>query len=216
MDNVNFSELITLLRKREMLTQKQLSAILGVTTSAVSKWENGKNFPDSATVARICEYFKITPNELFNPAETIKQLQNGTFERTVETVPEAEPAKKKWYHKKLLLPVLGLLLLMAIVITVCIVKHTNKSEAPNCSLYSVRVCIDDVHKDTVYEMAYLCSDILNYDAKDPFIQAIYTGWLSDPNVSQDIDTLKISFYNDEVAASEWLDPYCSIYLYREE
>lgn len=216
MDNVNFSELITLLRKREMLTQKQLSAILGVTTSAVSKWENGKNFPDSATVARICEYFKITPNELFNPAETIKQLQNGTFERTVETVPEAEPAKKKWYHKKLLLPVLGLLLLMAIVITVCIVKHTNKSEAPNCSLYSVRVCIDDVHKDTVYEMAYLYTGAFDYRSDDPFVQIIYKGWLSDPNAPQDIDTLKISFYNDEVAAKEWQTPFSSIYLYRED
>lgn len=210
MDNANFGKLISILRKRKGITQQQLADELGVTTSAVSKWENGKNLPDTPVVTRICDFFDLTLDELFNPAETIERLQNETMEKKMEVI------KKKWYQKKFLLPLLCVLLIVGVVITVIIVNKDSDAETQDCSLYSVRTCTDDVPNDTVYEMAYICPDMFDYVAKDPFIQAIFSGWLADPNVPQDINTLKISFFNDEASASEWLNPYCSIYLLRKE
>ena len=224
MDNANFGKLISELRKRKDMTQHELAVVLGVTTSAVSKWENGKNMPDAAMSKTLCKCFNITLDELFNPAETIERLQNGTLEATsktpettiTEASPELESTQKKWYQKKFLLPLLCVLLIVGVVITLIIVNKDSDSETQDCSLYGVRTCTDDVPNDTVYEMAYICPDMFDYDAKDPFIQAIFSGWLADPNVPQDINTLKISFFSDEASASEWLNPYCSIYLLRKE
>lgn len=224
MDNANFGKLMSTLRKRKGMTQQQLADELGVTTSAVSKWENGKNLPDTPVVTRICEFFDLTLDELFNPTETIERLQNGTLEAAPETpettiteaAPEPEPTQKKWYQKKFLLPILGILIILGVVITLVIVNKDSDSETQNCSLYGIRTCIDTERNVPVYEMVYLYSGAFDYYTDSPFVQVICKDWLSDPNVPQDIDTLKISFYNDEYAAAEWQDPFSSIYFYRED
>ena len=41
-----FGKLLVILRKKNGLSQKELAERLSVSTSAVSKWENGKNLPD--------------------------------------------------------------------------------------------------------------------------------------------------------------------------
>ena len=42
-------------RKKSSLTQEQLAEKLGVTTQAVSKWENGHNLPDIENLMQIAE-----------------------------------------------------------------------------------------------------------------------------------------------------------------
>lgn len=223
MDNANFGKLISILRNRKGITQRKLADELGVTTSAVSKWENGKNMPDAAMSTKLCTCFNITLDELFNPAETIERLQNGTLEATPKTPettiseadPEPEPIQKKWYQKKILIPLLGILIILGVVIALIIINK-DSDEVQNCSLYSVRTCIDKDRNAPVYEMAYLYSGAFDYYSETPFVQTICKCWLSDPNAPQDIDTLKISFYNDEYAAAEWQAPFSSIYFYRED
>lgn len=45
---------ISTCRKEKNLTQKQLGEELGVTDRAVSKWENGKSFPDISLIEPLC------------------------------------------------------------------------------------------------------------------------------------------------------------------
>ena len=48
------------------LTQKEFADKYHVTYQAVSKWENGKNMPDSSLIKQISEDFNISLEELYN------------------------------------------------------------------------------------------------------------------------------------------------------
>ena len=53
-------------RKEHNWTQKELGEKLGVTDKAVSKWENGRSFPDITLLESLCETFDITVSELLS------------------------------------------------------------------------------------------------------------------------------------------------------
>ena len=54
---------ISTCRKGKNLTQKQLGEELGVTDRAVSKWENGKSFPDISLIEPLCQILGISVSE---------------------------------------------------------------------------------------------------------------------------------------------------------
>ena len=54
---------ISTCRKEKNLTQKQLGEELGVTDRAVSKWENGKSFPDISLIEPLCQILDISVSE---------------------------------------------------------------------------------------------------------------------------------------------------------
>jgi len=51
-------------RKKKGLSQEQLADILGVSSQAVSKWENDISCPDISLLPQIADYFNITIDEL--------------------------------------------------------------------------------------------------------------------------------------------------------
>ena len=53
-------------RKEHNWTQKELGEKLGVTDKAVSKWENGRSFPDITLLESLCETFDISVSELLS------------------------------------------------------------------------------------------------------------------------------------------------------
>ena len=55
---------IAALRKEKGLTQKELAAQLSVTDKAVSKWEQGKNFPDLTTLEPLAAALGTSPAAL--------------------------------------------------------------------------------------------------------------------------------------------------------
>lgn len=57
---------IKMLRKNKSMTQEQLAEVLGVSSQAVSKWENGISVPDIELLPILARYFGITMDELFN------------------------------------------------------------------------------------------------------------------------------------------------------
>lgn len=57
--NNNFSSFIAELRKEQGLTQKELADRVGVSDKAVSRWENGKNYPDIEIMQSLGEIFKV-------------------------------------------------------------------------------------------------------------------------------------------------------------
>ena len=66
MDQEKFSNLIKKIRKDNNLTQKEFADKYNVTYQAVSKWENGKNMPDSLLIKKICDDFNLKIEDLFN------------------------------------------------------------------------------------------------------------------------------------------------------
>lgn len=67
-------------RKAKGITQDQLAEHMGVTSQAVSKWENDLSCPDITLLPRLADYFGIT----------IDKLLRGDESHTVQVVPEGE------------------------------------------------------------------------------------------------------------------------------
>lgn len=57
---------IRVLRQRKGLTQEQVSACLGVSYQAVSKWETGANTPDISLLPALANLFNVTIDTLFS------------------------------------------------------------------------------------------------------------------------------------------------------
>ena len=64
MDALYTGKVIAECRKELGLTQKELADKLGVTDKAVSRWENGMNFPDIALMDSIAQTLGISVVEL--------------------------------------------------------------------------------------------------------------------------------------------------------
>ena len=64
MDLKQTGEFIAKCRKEKGLTQEKLAEKLFVSEKAVSKWECGKGFPDTALIVPLCEILGVTANEL--------------------------------------------------------------------------------------------------------------------------------------------------------
>lgn len=63
-DKNSFAESLVKLRKEKGMTQKDLSEKLNVSDKAISRWENGKNYPDIETLQQLAELLDVTINDL--------------------------------------------------------------------------------------------------------------------------------------------------------
>lgn len=61
---MNLGKTILELRKQKNVKQEELAAELGVTATAVSKWENGYTLPDVLMLCALADYFQVTTDEL--------------------------------------------------------------------------------------------------------------------------------------------------------
>lgn len=93
MDKKEFGHALRRLRKAHHITQQELAEKLYVTTSAISKWENGQNYPDIETVCRIANLFGVSVEELMDtnqktdpadiPADSKSQVAANPYRRKV-------------------------------------------------------------------------------------------------------------------------------------
>lgn len=82
MDNIKAGNLIKEKRNEKGMTQKELAEKLNVSTSAVSKWENGKGFPDISILEPLASALDISI------AEIIKGEQNNISENENDVAKE--------------------------------------------------------------------------------------------------------------------------------
>ena len=64
-----FGKRIETLRKNRGLTQEELATRLGITSQAVSKWENDASYPDITLLPTICTILGTNLNDLFGKVE---------------------------------------------------------------------------------------------------------------------------------------------------
>ncbi len=62
--NETIGNRIQKIRKEKGMTQEDLAAKLGVSSQAVSKWENDASYPDIALLPQLCRILGITTDEL--------------------------------------------------------------------------------------------------------------------------------------------------------
>ena len=72
------------LRKNSGMTQEQLAEMLGVSSQAVSKWENEVTMPDIMLLPVIAGCFDITVDELFGGKKTKERCQAVDYDESPE------------------------------------------------------------------------------------------------------------------------------------
>ena len=71
-------------RKEQNLTQEQLAEQLGVSNKTVSKWENGKSYPDIHSLLLLSALFDVSLDQLIKgDLETMKQDVNAADVRAM-------------------------------------------------------------------------------------------------------------------------------------
>ena len=81
---------IAQLRRKKGVTQEELAKYVGVSTQAVSKWENG-GAPDVEILPKIADFFTVPIDELFNRSITdYTDLQASLIKKIQETTPEQQ------------------------------------------------------------------------------------------------------------------------------
>ncbi len=83
MNQIEIGKFIAKCRKEKKLTQAQLAEKLNITDRAVSKWEMGKNMPDTSIMLELCEILGITVNELLS-GEKIDMENYEKYEKKVD------------------------------------------------------------------------------------------------------------------------------------
>ena len=108
MDQIKIGKFIAECRKKKNLTQMQLAEKLNITDRAISKWENGKGMPDSSLMLELCDYLKISVNELLSGEVLEMNNYNEKVEKNLlEMVKQKEESDKRLLTMEI---VIGLLI----------------------------------------------------------------------------------------------------------
>ena len=79
---MEFHEKLQELRKQKNLTQEELSEILFVSRTAISKWESGRGYPSIDSLKAIAKFFGVTIDELLANRELICIAEKDSHQKT--------------------------------------------------------------------------------------------------------------------------------------
>ena len=87
------------IRERLKYTQEQMSELTQIDISALSKIENGKNFPSYETLYKFFGILKINPTELFD-FEDFQTLEDDLTDKIIfEQIKDLSPRNKQKIQK---------------------------------------------------------------------------------------------------------------------
>ena len=75
--------LITKLREEKGFSQAELGALLGVTNKAVSRWENGRGYPDTSLLLKLADVLGITVDELLKGELSVSSKNHKVFNKEI-------------------------------------------------------------------------------------------------------------------------------------
>lgn len=137
----DFGKNLNSLRKLKGWTQTELADKLGVTNQAISKWENGDSFPDTALLIPLSELFGVSVDYLLKgrysagAAETDDKREkeeidfSGKDEKDAEDLKLATVKPAEWKKKFSVLLCAGLAAIFAGVIEIILVGILNEDFA---------------------------------------------------------------------------------------
>ena len=91
---LNLGNQIRLNRRRMNLTQEQLAEKFGTSQQAVSRWENGTNYPDIEMLPMIASLFEMSVDALLGCTEEEKHKFCAELQKSFETAVRAKDVEK--------------------------------------------------------------------------------------------------------------------------
>ena len=76
---MEFSDRLKSLRETKGVSQQALANAIYVSRSAIAKWENGLGMPNKESQKSLCEYFKISIDELVSDNDFSSVKKNVTI-----------------------------------------------------------------------------------------------------------------------------------------
>lgn len=221
MESKKTGEFISLLRKENHMTQKQLAEKLNVSDKAVSRWETGRGYPDIESLMALSELFSVSVNELLYGKRFDTPLTAQTAEKDItNTYIQTNIQKKRITRLSI---VLALLLILFTVLSVLAFGSLYKSTigSPNCVIandYSYLTLFGERYIPLVLEDAECApSEVLiseaqvdgsHWIAKLFFGDSVYTVKQCANNeivyLQTDYDNIVTNYYCIESKAEEYL------------
>lgn len=110
MDQDKIGKFIRELRHEKNLSQYQLADMIPISRQAISKWERCESIPDSSTLLRLSEIFKVTINELLNgkrlKTNSIKDLENAALSIIDENNKRQRKIKRNFHISIIIITIL--------------------------------------------------------------------------------------------------------------
>lgn len=114
MNNQDFGKFISTLRKEKGLTQIELAERINVSDKAISRWENGKNYPDIEMLEALANELGVSISELI-ACKRIETPVQAEVETAKAYIVENSRVKKL---KRLSKALVGVIVLIAIILVV--------------------------------------------------------------------------------------------------
>ena len=198
-----FGKLLTILRKEKGLSQKEMAERLSVSTSAVSKWENGKNLPDMMIISSIADILQVSCDELHNPEKTLEKLANPEFQKKDveegDKETEVELKKKKYGRIVRISFLIGILAIAAGMFLIYMTGHREPAFQQVGTRY-----IDDPSWGRVYEIAVVVNRQIDYELMSTYMEEVKNQMKEKQDL--ETDTVKITYFKKEENALKWEDP----------
>lgn len=97
-DNIKIKQIIKEKRKQLGLTQENIAEYLGVSTPAVSKWENGTTYPDITLLPGLARLLKTDLNTLLSFNEEMSEIEINNVVMTVQSTIQEEGFEKAFQY----------------------------------------------------------------------------------------------------------------------
>lgn len=145
MDNVVVGNFISCLRTQKGWTQTQLASVLNVSNKTVSKWENGRGFPDVSMFPIIANIFDITIEELMQGYKNvieekaeIPNLSEMDYNEILSAMSvEQNKLLKKEILKSTMLKTLSLIFkVVLIIVVICMIVAVSLIGSGIITIYS--------------------------------------------------------------------------------
>lgn len=126
------------IRIENNLSQQKFANILGVTSQAVSKWENGKNIPDISIMKEISNKFNVDINEILDGQYKTENI-----------------SKNKIFNKTIITLITIIIILLLLITIILIIKNKDdykfKILLTNCENFNIKgsIAYNDV-KSSIY------------------------------------------------------------------
>lgn len=212
------------LRVQAGVTQKAFADALNVSSSAVSKWENGQNEPDMEMLLKIVAYYGISIEELLtdkpkeadpvNNRADSKNADSDSKEEDSGSKEENQGSKKmkpdkrkgplhkenrvKWLGAGIALGCVFMAVVLLTGIAVWKMGH-GKGDAFSFEILAGRYA-EDVNWGEVYEVSAFYTGELTDENMDEIRNEIMAQWKESELCSAEIEIIKIIYNNDRELA----------------
>lgn len=167
-----------------------------VTTSAVSKWENGQNYPDIETVCKIANLFGVSVEELMETTPVTESVD-------IPFCPESQEAAVPHGSRILFFIMPAIVTAVSILVMIC---HLTQ---PRFRIIETTPA-EDILLGNVVEISVRTDGIITDELYDEQDRTILQQWKSGRYGETGVEVVKLCYYSADAATSNrviYLFPY---------